>query len=166
MCASDDFTCPVNAQIRMLYPIEFAYCIRNKAVRLILENKPESLIRKHSHKTDKFSNVCIIKGWNHELPKGIEIRCSGKKWTFPAHMWNSSRFTHNNWKPVMCHSWWTTYVIQKCQICEQGLYDDHRISENSLKFPWRISLPQYYNNFETRINPPNRKSSYFEQTRA
>ena len=30
MCASDDFTCPVNAQIRMLFPIEFPYCMTNR----------------------------------------------------------------------------------------------------------------------------------------
>ena len=29
MCASDDFTCPVNAQIRMLFLIEFPYCMTN-----------------------------------------------------------------------------------------------------------------------------------------
>ena len=45
------------------------------------------------------------------------------------------------------------YVTQKCQICEQGLYDDHTISEK-------------YSEFETSIDPLNRKSSYLEQTRA
>ena len=29
MCASDDFTCPVNTQIRMLFPIEFPYSMTN-----------------------------------------------------------------------------------------------------------------------------------------
>ena len=33
------------------------------------------LIRKHSPKTDIFGNAYIINGWNHELPKGSEIRC-------------------------------------------------------------------------------------------
>ena len=53
---------------------------------------------------------------------------------FLPHIWHPSRFNQNNWKPVICHSWWTnpsTYVTRKCQICEQGMYDDHRISINA-----------------------------------
>ena len=41
-------------------------------------------------------------------------------------------FAQNNCKQAICHSWWTnpsTYVTRKCHICEQVLYDDHRIFE-------------------------------------
>ena len=54
--------------------------IRDKAVRLIQANKPESLIRKLVLKLTNsvIYNVYKMNGWNHELPKGSEIRCSGK----------------------------------------------------------------------------------------
>ena len=43
-----------------------------------------------------------MNGWNHELPKGSEIRCSGKSEHFlPHNMWQPSRFTENNWKPII-----------------------------------------------------------------
>ena len=45
---------------------------RDKEVRLIQANKPESLIRKHSPKTDKFSNVCIMNGEIMNSPKGMQ----------------------------------------------------------------------------------------------
>ena len=34
-------------------------------------------------------------------PKRSEIRCSGKSEHFLPHMWHPSRFTKNNWKPVI-----------------------------------------------------------------
>ena len=50
----------------------------DKAVRLpvIQAHKTESLIGKHSPKTDKYYNVYQMSGCNHELPKGSEIRSS------------------------------------------------------------------------------------------
>ena len=57
--------------------------VRGKAVRPIQAIKLEPLIRKHRPKTAKFSYVYIMNGRNHELPKGSEIRCSGKR-AFPA----------------------------------------------------------------------------------
>ena len=56
--------------------------VRDKAVRLIQENKLESLIRKDSHKTDKFSNAYIMgeimnspKGVKSGVPETVSISC-------------------------------------------------------------------------------------------
>ena len=76
-----------------------------------------------------------MNGWNHKLPKMSAIRCSRKSEHVLPHMWLPSWFTKINWKPVICHSGWTTpstYVTQ-CQICEQGV-------QSSVTFPWGISL--------------------------
>ena len=51
--------------------------------------------------------------------------CSGKSDHFLPPMWYRSRFT-NKWKPDICHRH-STYVTQKCQIFEKGMYDDQRI---------------------------------------
>ena len=82
-------------------------------------------------KINVICTVYIMNGWNHQCPKGSEIRCSGKSEHFLPHMWHPSQFTQ--------------YVTRKCQM-----YEDNPC----------------FNNFETRIDPPNRKSLYFEQTRA
>ena len=63
----------------------------------------------------------------HYITLPNKIRCFGKSEHFLSHMWQPSRWTQNNWKPVICHSWWTNrwiYVTQKCQISEQGLYEN------------------------------------------
>ena len=43
----------------------------------------------------------IMNGRNHELPKGSEIKCSGKSEHFLPHICHPSRLTQIN-----CHSWW------------------------------------------------------------
>ena len=51
--------------------------------------------------------------------------CSGKSDHFLPHMWHPSLFTQSNWKPVIYDivsqlvTNPSTYVTQKCQICEQ-----------------------------------------------
>ena len=65
--------------------------VLDKTVRLIQANKPESLIRKHSPKTDIFCNVFLMYEWNHELSKCCEIRCSGNIEHFLPHTWHPSR---------------------------------------------------------------------------
>ena len=66
----------------------------------------------------------MINGWNHETPQREWNQMFWIEWAFPDphDMRDQSRITQNNWKSVICHSWWT-YVAQKCQICEQGLHD-------------------------------------------
>ena len=56
----------INRQLLILYYINIA------GVHKIIRDKAVRLIRKHSPKTDKFSNVNIITGRNHGLPKGIK----------------------------------------------------------------------------------------------
>ena len=59
------------------------------------------------------------KGVKSGVPERVSISC----------------LTRNNLKPVICNSGTnpSTYVTQKCQIGEQGLYDDHIISEKLYK---------------------------------
>ena len=102
--------------------------------------------------------------WNHELPKRNEIRWSGKGEHFlPTYgtrhnslskQLETSRVSHSMNKPFQ------HIVTQGCKICEQGLYQCMTTIEfykSSLKFLWRM-----FNNLE----PLNKKSSHFEQTRS
>ena len=99
--------------------------------------------------------------WNHELPKGSEIRCSS----------------------ISCPTCGTRHDLR--QITENQSYvtvSEQHMWLRGVKFVWTRSVGRPYNfrkvvwrfreeypcfnNFETRIYPLNRKSSYFEQTRA
>ena len=86
-----------------------------------------------------------------------------------SHMWQPSRWTQNNWKPVICHSWWTNrliYVTQKCQISEQGLY------ENLFKLNCEVQLSRHarqsdifliercHSSFAKHMPPVNVKTLY------
>ena len=102
-----------------------------------------SLICRHSPKTDKLGNAYIMNVWNHELHQGSEVRCSGTSEHFLPYMWHPSRFSENNWTPIICHNYQTnpsTNATQKCQLFQQSLHGDDAIS---LAFPWRISLTQF-----------------------
>ena len=76
----------------------------------------------------------IAHEYNHELPKGGEIMCSGKSEHFLPHMWHHHdlhKITGNQLYVTVSYKLqsWSEHMIQRCNICEQVMYDDDRISE-------------------------------------
>ena len=67
-------------------------------------------------------------------PKGV-TSCVPERVSLSCPTYGTRHDPLHNWKPGMCHSWCTnrsTYVTEKCQICEQGLYDYNNISEYAI----------------------------------
>ena len=65
------------------------------------------------------------KGVKSGVPERVNISCPtcGTRHDLPIITGNQSYVTVS--EQTIQHD----YVTQRCQICEQGLYDDHRISE-------------------------------------
>ena len=72
---------------------DFRHLTHDKIISPRQSRQTNSLIRKHSPKTDKFSNIsCIYNEWVNLFSKWSEIWCSGKSEHFLPHMWHPSRF--------------------------------------------------------------------------
>ena len=65
------------------------------------------------------------KGVKSGVPERVRISCPtcGTRHDLPQITGNQSYVTVS--EQTVQHN----YVTQRCQICEQGLYDDHRLSE-------------------------------------
>ena len=70
-----------------------------------------------------------MKGEIMNSPKGVKSGVPEEY--FLPHMWHPSRFNPNNGSRsyVTVSEQTIQHVTQRCQICEQGLYDDLGISE-------------------------------------
>ena len=110
----------------------------------------QSLIRKHSPKTDKVCNVCIMNGWNHELPNR-ELNQVFQKEIISCPTW----YIQYQMAPVMIHltgnqsyvtvgeqalqhMWHRSVKFRVNKVCMMTIV----FTYSNLKFPWRISLPQ------------------------
>ena len=73
-----------------------------------------------------------MNGWNHELPKGSEIMCSGKSEHFLPHMWHPSRLTqitgNQSYVTVSEQTIQHNNVKQSCQICEKHHFSKPHIT--------------------------------------
>ena len=99
-------------------------------ISLIQANNPESL-SVNINLVPNLTNSVMYMGEIMNNPKGSEIRYSAKSEHFLSHMWYLSRFTQNNWKPVIVTVGEQTSVKFINKVCVMTI----EFPKDSLKFP-------------------------------